>query len=193
MVDSVNILKFPVPCPAMVPHGHLRATCGRRSWVGVCRHHEHGCGFIVAACREHGGVTAALAELREHERECLWATRPAGMPVERVREAAEAGMSSQHLFVVVRQAARGRWTAALGLGSHTIQLRGSRRTKEEAAELGRQVSGRLYRERLEQIERLRQGNLDWGQPVDRWRPRMLYPQPGQSAWEAYEATVGGRR
>ncbi len=189
---------------------HLLAVCGAAATEVVCAPDVPGRDIVrECLCDAHGGGAMATARVL---RDWNVAAPPSVGDEEAVTEAGTATLASQHVYVVVRPE-NGRWLAALGIGSHTQQVRridadperarkaspehraqhartrrgggNSWATREEAMSAG-MVAWRAEVDRdVAEITALRGGTLAWGMPVaPRAEPIVLVAEHGQSAYAA---------
>jgi len=155
--------------------------CGRGGLELYC---DPGCGREERRkcyCDEHGGAERAAERLLEEW--AVVAPDSVGGDYE-VQEAGCASLTSVDVYVVTRPH-EGRYVVALGIGGHTVSLRGSHPDREAATLAGVEA----WRERvgadLEAIRAARGGTLDWGGPVrPRPEPIVIHAAAGQSAYAA---------
>lgn len=132
-------------------------------------------------CAPHGGDARAL-ELLSRSWPVL-APDVVGDDVA-VMDAGAAGLSSLDVYVAVRPHGA-RWVAALGIGGHTRQLRGSYPTADAAEAVGVAAWRRQVSRDVEEITAARGGTLGWGMPVRPIdNPIVLRCRAGQSAYAA---------
>lgn len=161
-------------------------------------------------CNQHGGRERSKSEAR---RDWNFAAPACVGGVEEVNEAGLACLNSTHAYLVLRQDGL-KWLAYLGVGSFIDQveagicgqgqhlcgkcIRRERRGlgsgcgatvkgfgSQAAAEArGRDVWASRLSARMEEILRLRGGDLSWGLPVSPLEePIVLRCGPGQCAWD----------
>lgn len=101
------------------------------------------------------------------------------------REIVEAGtrtLRSEHVLIVIRRNGE-RFTASLGIGSHTDNLKGSFKSTGEAYNEARRIQQKRIMEELKNIKEARGGTLNWGMDVTPAEPKVIYRDESGSAWE----------
>lgn len=171
--------------------GDVPAPCGRPAPALSHEHERAGerytCGH-TAYCELHGGEARARAEAEERRASCWHTLAPPHLTRHQVDAAGVMQLSSEHAYVVVRAQEGGRWTAALGVGDHTEDLRGSWGDMWSAELAAVHTWKQRLEERLARIQDLRGGALDWGLTVQALRrPRVIrFTAIGGNAWDAME-------
>lgn len=181
--------------PAPPPRHH--EGCTRTPAAGYEHEHHRGgetysCGSVRAYCAQHGGEARAREEVDASYPRCWHTLAPASVSRQDVDDVGLMGLMSEHAYVVVRPHHQegfptGHWKVALGIGSHTTEMRGSWASAELAERAGLEAWRRQLDRRLEDLRRLRGGTLGWGFPVEPLRrPHVLRLEPGAVAWEAVD-------
>jgi hypothetical protein len=96
----------------------------------------------------------------------------------------DQGMMGSSVFeVVTLRVQAGRWTAALGVGGHTIHVRGSYETQDEAREAAEKLRQDRWHDRIWYWTRVGvRAGLNVLVVADLPRARVVRPQLGESAW-----------
>jgi len=95
---------------------------------------------------------------------------------------------SEYDTVVVRPAAKNKWTAARGIGSHTTHIPGSHATREDAEIAGVQACRQAWNEACDYWTAIAEyygieAHITFGMRQAKPEITVKYPETGQSAWD----------